>query len=149
MSRLTTTYVLPLKDDVEKLKHPPTEYSFIDQDHSVEFVVSRLKEDFEKKSKDGKLKRKLNKYNHRTSQKGYANLVEEMGEFLYKEKKDVANVIDDVLDNQKIRNLSGGDDVPNPSIGWKRSLRNSSRCGEVCHKEKLFPYPDGIKIETK
>ena len=47
MSRLTTTYVLPLKDDVEKLKHPPTEYSFIDQDHSVEFVVSRLKEDFE------------------------------------------------------------------------------------------------------
>uniref|UniRef100_A0A0A0LWT3 Ubiquitin-like protease family profile domain-containing protein n=1 Tax=Cucumis sativus TaxID=3659 RepID=A0A0A0LWT3_CUCSA len=122
------------KDDVEKLKHPPAEYSFIDQDHWDEFVASRLKEDFEKKSEDGKLKRSLYKYNHRTSRKGYANLVEELrassssdqidrsivwkhasfdrkGEFPDKETMDVANLIDDLMGNQKGRSLSDGDDV--------------------------------------
>ncbi|KAL4013514.1 hypothetical protein IC575_025686 [Cucumis melo] len=44
--RLTTTYVLPFLDDVEKLKFPSNEYSFIDQQHWTEFVASRLKEDF-------------------------------------------------------------------------------------------------------
>ncbi|KAL0559420.1 hypothetical protein IC582_004029 [Cucumis melo] len=44
--RLTTTYVLPFLDDVEKLKFPPNEYSFIDQQHWTEFVASRLKEHF-------------------------------------------------------------------------------------------------------
>ncbi|KAL4017072.1 hypothetical protein IC575_024746 [Cucumis melo] len=44
--RLTTTYVLPFLDDVEKLKFLPNEYSFIDQQHWTEFVASRLKEDF-------------------------------------------------------------------------------------------------------
>ncbi|KAL4014103.1 hypothetical protein IC575_026295 [Cucumis melo] len=44
--RLTTTYVLPFLDDVEKLKFSPNEYSFIDQQHWTEFVASRLKEDF-------------------------------------------------------------------------------------------------------
>ncbi|KGN65585.2 hypothetical protein Csa_019813, partial [Cucumis sativus] len=69
-----------------------------------------------KKSEDGELKRKLYKYNHRTSRKGYANLVEELrassssdqidrsivwkharldrkGEFPDKETMDVANLI--------------------------------------------------------
>ena len=32
----------------------------------------------QKKSEEDKLKRKLYKYNHRTSRKGYANLVEEL-----------------------------------------------------------------------
>ncbi|TYK00984.1 transposase [Cucumis melo var. makuwa] len=41
-----TTYVLPFLDDVEKLKFPSNEYSFIDQQHWTEFVASRLKEDF-------------------------------------------------------------------------------------------------------
>ncbi|KAL0561442.1 hypothetical protein IC582_001869 [Cucumis melo] len=44
--RLTTTYVLPFLDDVEKLKFPPNEYSFIEQQHCTEFFASRLKEDF-------------------------------------------------------------------------------------------------------
>ncbi|KAL4038060.1 hypothetical protein IC575_001665 [Cucumis melo] len=44
--RLTTTYVLPFLDDVEKLEFSPNEYSFIDQQHWTEFVASRLKEDF-------------------------------------------------------------------------------------------------------
>ncbi|KAA0051212.1 uncharacterized protein E6C27_scaffold1250G00110 [Cucumis melo var. makuwa] len=39
--RLTTTYVLPFLDDVEKLKFSPNEYSFIDQQHWTEFVASR------------------------------------------------------------------------------------------------------------
>ncbi|KAA0041952.1 uncharacterized protein E5676_scaffold306G001630 [Cucumis melo var. makuwa] len=76
--RLTTTYVLPFLDDVEKLKFPPNEYSFIEQQHCTEFFASRLKEDFKKKSENGKEKRKQHKYNHRTSRKGYANLLEEL-----------------------------------------------------------------------
>ncbi|TYK31614.1 uncharacterized protein E5676_scaffold12478G00010 [Cucumis melo var. makuwa] len=44
--RLTTTYVLPFLDDVEKLKFMPNEYSFIEQQHWIEFIASRLKEDF-------------------------------------------------------------------------------------------------------
>ncbi|TYK18865.1 uncharacterized protein E5676_scaffold204G00670 [Cucumis melo var. makuwa] len=59
--RLTTTYVLPFLDDVEKLKFSPNEYSFIDQQHWTEFVASRLKEDFKKKSENGKEKRKKHK----------------------------------------------------------------------------------------
>ncbi|TYK02851.1 hypothetical protein E5676_scaffold218G00510 [Cucumis melo var. makuwa] len=76
--RLTTTYVLQFLDDVEKLKFPLNEYSFIDQQHWTEFVASRLKEDFKKKSENGKEKRKKHKYNHRTYRKGYANLMEEL-----------------------------------------------------------------------
>ncbi|KAA0043113.1 uncharacterized protein E5676_scaffold78209G00050 [Cucumis melo var. makuwa] len=75
---LTTTYVLPFLDDVEKLKFPLNEYSSIEPQYWTEFVASRLKEDFKKKSENGKEKRKKHKYNHRTSREGYANLMEEL-----------------------------------------------------------------------
>ncbi|KAE8649268.1 uncharacterized protein LOC105435199 isoform X1 [Cucumis sativus] len=162
--RLTTTYVLSLKDDVENLKRPPAEYSFIDEDHWDEFVASRLKEDFEKKSEEDKLKRKLYKYNHRTSRKGYANLVEELrasslsnqidrsivwkhahldhkGEFPDKEMKDVANVIDNLLGNQKTRSLYGSDDVLNQALGVKDRLGITLRRGEVRDYEKNIFIP--------
>ncbi|KAA0051328.1 putative serine/threonine-protein kinase nek2 [Cucumis melo var. makuwa] len=58
--RLTTTYVLPFLDNVEKLN----EYSIIKQQHWTEFVASWLKEDFKKKSENGKEKQKQHKYNH-------------------------------------------------------------------------------------
>ncbi|KAA0035426.1 uncharacterized protein E5676_scaffold862G00180 [Cucumis melo var. makuwa] len=76
--RLTTTYVLPFKDSVEKLKFSLNEYSFIEQEHWNEFVASRLKEDFRKKSEEVKEKWKQHKYNHRASRKRYANLIEEL-----------------------------------------------------------------------
>ncbi|KAA0036130.1 uncharacterized protein E6C27_scaffold338G00370 [Cucumis melo var. makuwa] len=85
--KLTTTYVLPFLDDVEKLKFPPNEYSFIYQQHWTEFVTSRLKEDFKKKSENGKEKRKKHKYNHGTSTKGYTNLMEELDELVAIQKK--------------------------------------------------------------
>ncbi|KAA0046954.1 uncharacterized protein E6C27_scaffold230G001320 [Cucumis melo var. makuwa] len=57
-SSLTTKHVLPYKKDLEKLKDPPTEYSFIDREHWNIFVASRLTEQFEKKArttKDGEI----------------------------------------------------------------------------------------------
>ncbi|KAA0037177.1 uncharacterized protein E5676_scaffold832G00860 [Cucumis melo var. makuwa] len=72
--RLMKTYVLLFLDNVEKLKFPPNEYSFIEQQHLTEFVASLLKEDFKKKSENGKEKWKQHKYIHRTFRKGYANL---------------------------------------------------------------------------
>ncbi|KAA0038005.1 uncharacterized protein E6C27_scaffold36G001940 [Cucumis melo var. makuwa] len=77
-SSLTTKHVLPYKKDLEKLKNPPTEYSFIDREHWNIFVASRLTEQFEMVSNKGRERRKNNKYNHRMSRKGYANLTEEM-----------------------------------------------------------------------
>ncbi|XP_050939316.1 uncharacterized protein LOC127148927 [Cucumis melo] len=77
-SSLTTKHVLPYKKDLEKLKDPPTEYSFIDREHWNIFVASRLTEQFEMVSNKGREWRKNNKYNHRMSRKGYANLTEEM-----------------------------------------------------------------------
>ncbi|KAL4033002.1 hypothetical protein IC575_006086 [Cucumis melo] len=77
-SSLTTKHVLPYKKDLEKLKDPPTEYSFIDREHWNIFVASRLTEQFEMVSNKGRERRKNNKYNHRMSRKGYANLTKEM-----------------------------------------------------------------------
>ncbi|TYK04227.1 uncharacterized protein E5676_scaffold24967G00360 [Cucumis melo var. makuwa] len=95
--RLTTTYVLPFLDDVEKLKFLPNEYSFIDQQHWIEFVASRLKEEFKKKSENGKEKRKKHKYNHRTSRKRYANLMEELDELVATQKTTNAFDEEDIL----------------------------------------------------
>ncbi|XP_050939334.1 uncharacterized protein LOC127148943 [Cucumis melo] len=77
-SSLTTKHVLPYKKDLEKLKDPPTEYSFIDREHWNIFFASRLTKQFEMVSNKGRERRKNNKYNHRMSRKGYANLTEEM-----------------------------------------------------------------------
>ncbi|KAL4028555.1 hypothetical protein IC575_011752 [Cucumis melo] len=77
-SSLTTKHVLPYKEDFERLKNPPIEYSFIDREHWNIFVASRLTEQFEMVSNMGLERRKKNKYNYRMSRKGYANLVEEI-----------------------------------------------------------------------
>uniref|UniRef100_A0A9I9EDG5 Uncharacterized protein n=1 Tax=Cucumis melo TaxID=3656 RepID=A0A9I9EDG5_CUCME len=55
--RLTTTYVLPFLDDVEKLKFLSNEYSFTDQQHWTVFVASLLKEDFKKASSSDEIDR--------------------------------------------------------------------------------------------
>ncbi|KAA0040471.1 uncharacterized protein E5676_scaffold278G00620 [Cucumis melo var. makuwa] len=57
---------------------PPEKYSFIEQNHWEEFVRSRLSETFQEKRKLQQDRRSKNKYNHKISRKGYANLKEEM-----------------------------------------------------------------------
>ncbi|KAA0045189.1 uncharacterized protein E5676_scaffold325G00390 [Cucumis melo var. makuwa] len=110
--RLTTTYVLPFLDDVKKLKFPPNEYSFIDQQHWTEFVASRLKENFKKKSENGKEKRKKYKYNHITSRKGYANLMEKLFPFF-------ALVLDEFVATQKTTNAFGEKNILTRALGGK------------------------------
>ncbi|KAA0045609.1 uncharacterized protein E6C27_scaffold243G001190 [Cucumis melo var. makuwa] len=132
--RLTTTYVFPFLDDVEKLKFPPNEYSFIEQQHWTEFVASRLKEDFKKKSENGKEKRKKHKYNHITSRKGYANLMEEL---------------DELIATQKATNAFGEEDI------LTRALDGNDHPGIVCSvgkyvtKKKYFHTATQQKINEK
>ncbi|KAA0032239.1 putative serine/threonine-protein kinase nek2 [Cucumis melo var. makuwa] len=77
---LTTKYIIPHKDEPQLLQVPPEKYSFIEQNHWEEFVRSRLSETFQEKRKLQQDRRSKNKYNHRISRKGYANLKEEMKE---------------------------------------------------------------------
>ncbi|KAA0062144.1 uncharacterized protein E6C27_scaffold89G005130 [Cucumis melo var. makuwa] len=102
-SSLTIKHVLPYKEDLEKLKNPPTEYSFIDREHWNIFVTSRLIEQFEMVSNNGHEWRKNNKYNHRMSQKCYANLAEEMV------RKEYGGLIDRALLWKKARTTKDGE----------------------------------------
>ncbi|KAL4018023.1 hypothetical protein IC575_021610 [Cucumis melo] len=158
--RLTTTYVLPFLDDVEKLKFPPNEYSFIDQQHWTEFVASRLKEDFRKKSENGKEKRKKHRYNHRTSRKGYANLMEELkalssdqidrsivwkqarmdrkGQISDEETKEVVNLIDELVATQNTTNAFGEEDILTRALGGKDRPGILRGVGKYVTKKKYF-----------
>ncbi|KAA0043643.1 putative serine/threonine-protein kinase nek2 [Cucumis melo var. makuwa] len=75
---LTTKYIMPHKDEPQLLQVLPEKYSFIKQNHWEEFVRSRLCETFQEKRQLQQDRRSKNKYNHRISRKGYANLKEEM-----------------------------------------------------------------------
>ena len=104
-SRLTTNYIIPYLDQPELLKFPPDDYRFINVDHwsafvaersSPQFLVSLLKDFnylrlhnykmwmmnlvsvFQIKRVTQQETRKKNKYPHRISRKGYANLEEEL-----------------------------------------------------------------------
>ncbi|KAL0551438.1 hypothetical protein IC582_010526 [Cucumis melo] len=132
--RLTTTYVLPFLDDVEKLKFPPNEYSFIDQQHWTEFVASRLKEDFKKKSENGKEKRKKHKYNHRTSRKGYANLMEEL---------------DELVATQNMTNAFGEENILTRPLGGKDRLGILRGVGKYVTKKKYFHTTTQQKTNEK
>ncbi|KAA0063983.1 uncharacterized protein E6C27_scaffold616G001470 [Cucumis melo var. makuwa] len=144
--RLTTIYVLQFIDNIEKLKFPANEYSFIEQEHWTEFVASRLKEDF--------------KYNHQTSRKGYANLMEELkasssyqidrsivwkqacmdrkGQISDEEMKEVVNLIDELVATQKITNALGEEDILTRALGGKDHPRIVSGVGKYVTKKKYF-----------
>ncbi|KAL0537101.1 hypothetical protein IC582_026071 [Cucumis melo] len=132
--RLTTTYVLPFLDDVEKLKFSPNEYSFIDQQHWTEFVASRLKEDFKKKNENGKEKRKKHKYNHRTSRKGYANLMEEL---------------DELVATQNTTNAFGDGDILTRALGGKDRPGILRGVGKYVIKKKYFHTATQQKANEK
>ncbi|KAL6223071.1 hypothetical protein ACLB2K_006461 [Fragaria x ananassa] len=71
-STLTTHYVMPFKDSPEKLENPPDDYRCIPKLHWSLFVEDRISEEFKELREVQSAKRKLNKYNHRMSRKGYA-----------------------------------------------------------------------------
>jgi hypothetical protein len=45
-SKLTTHYIIPHKDEPEKLEYPPADYNFIEKAHWDIFVVDRLSLEF-------------------------------------------------------------------------------------------------------
>uniref|UniRef100_A0A9I9EF83 Uncharacterized protein n=1 Tax=Cucumis melo TaxID=3656 RepID=A0A9I9EF83_CUCME len=85
----------------------------------TEFVASRLKEDFKKKSENGKEKQKKHKYNHITFRKGYANLMEEL-------KASSSNQI-----NRSIVWKQARMDHPQLFINTKGGIENSKELVEV------------------
>ncbi|KAA0036438.1 uncharacterized protein E5676_scaffold360G00980 [Cucumis melo var. makuwa] len=169
--KLTTIYVLPFLDNVEKLKFPSNEYSFIDQQHWTEFVASRLKEDFKKKNETGKEKRNKHKYNHRTSRKGYANLIEELkassldqidrsivwkqarmdhkGQIPDEETKKVVNLIDELVATQKTTNAFGEEDILTRTLGGKDCPGIVCGVGKYVTKKKYFNTATQQKTNEK
>ncbi|XP_074338922.1 uncharacterized protein LOC141677085 [Apium graveolens] len=75
---LTTKYIMPYAHEPEILKHPPADYSFIERAHWEMFVAKRTTAEFLELHDTQSKRRELNKYNHRMSRKGYANLEQEM-----------------------------------------------------------------------
>ncbi|KAI3903813.1 hypothetical protein MKW92_016772 [Papaver armeniacum] len=77
-STLTRKYVLPFKEEPDRLIHPPPMYRFIKQEHWVEFVKSRLNDAFQALHEAQSERRGKNIYPHRLGRTGYAGLVEKM-----------------------------------------------------------------------
>ncbi|KAL6579050.1 hypothetical protein OROMI_009266 [Orobanche minor] len=77
-SRLTSLYIVPYLNEPEKMKYPPKDYKFINQDHWTQFVAYRSSPSFLTMRKVQQMKRQRNMYPHRLSRKGYAGLEEEL-----------------------------------------------------------------------
>ncbi|KAL6191622.1 hypothetical protein ACLB2K_038012 [Fragaria x ananassa] len=61
-----------IQDSPEKLENPPDDYRCIPKLYWSLFVEDRISEEFKELREVQSAKRKLNKYNHRMSRKGYA-----------------------------------------------------------------------------
>ncbi|KAL8099803.1 hypothetical protein AgCh_032166 [Apium graveolens] len=98
-SNLSRKYVLHYIHEPEALKYPPEDYNFIEKAHWDMFIAQRTTDEFleihDKQSK----RRELNKYNHRMSRKGYANLEQEMAKMkkAVREGEVTVSGVDDVL----------------------------------------------------
>ncbi|XP_040367479.1 uncharacterized protein LOC112180552 [Rosa chinensis] len=79
-SKLTNMYIIPYMDEPELLENPPDDYRSITKDTWHQFVADRLSATFQEIREAQIAKRKENKYPHRMSRKGYANLMEELSE---------------------------------------------------------------------
>ncbi|KAA0061183.1 transposase [Cucumis melo var. makuwa] len=124
--RLTTTYVLPFLDDVEKLKFSPNEYSFIDQQHWTEFVASRLKEDFKKASSSNQIDRSIVWKQARMDRKG---------QIPDEKTKEVVNLI---VTTQNTTNAFGEEDILTRALGGKDRLGILRGVGKYVTKKKYF-----------
>ncbi|XP_061987927.1 uncharacterized protein LOC133706413 isoform X2 [Rosa rugosa] len=91
-SKLTTQYIIPHKDEPELLEYPPADYNFIEKAHWDIFVADRLSDEFMEVHKVQKKKREKNKYPHRMSHKGYANLEAELSESVPESELDRATM---------------------------------------------------------
>ncbi|RVW34225.1 hypothetical protein CK203_102204 [Vitis vinifera] len=76
--KLTKKYILPFKNDPEKLKKPPSIYPFIQEDHWRQFVKDRLSEHFNEYRKVQKSRRDKHIYNHYLGRKGYARFEQDI-----------------------------------------------------------------------
>ncbi|KAL6315713.1 hypothetical protein AAG906_006575 [Vitis piasezkii] len=76
--KLTKKYILPFKNDPEKLKKPPPIYPFIQEDHWRQFVKDRLSEHFNEYRKVQKARRDKHIYNHYLGRKGYARFEQDI-----------------------------------------------------------------------
>ncbi|RAL49561.1 hypothetical protein DM860_018220 [Cuscuta australis] len=76
-STLTCKYILPLRDEPERQRTPPEDFSFSEKNHWDIFVDDRLSPEFLKVHDEHVKRVKENKYPHRLSRKGYANLEQE------------------------------------------------------------------------
>ncbi|XP_062015019.1 uncharacterized protein LOC133731647 isoform X2 [Rosa rugosa] len=79
-SKLTKLYIIPYLETPELLQFPPDDYRSIEQEDWDTFVADRTSHTFQELRHAQILKRKENKYPHRMSRKGYANLQEELSE---------------------------------------------------------------------
>ncbi|KAA0047610.1 transposase [Cucumis melo var. makuwa] len=105
------------------------------QQHWTEFVASLLKEDFKKKSENGKKKWKQHKYNHKTSRKGYANLIEEL---------------DELVDTQKTTNAFDEEDILTRALGGKDHPGIVCGVGKYVTKKKIKEFKDELlKMKEK
>ncbi|KAL0533258.1 hypothetical protein IC582_030474 [Cucumis melo] len=134
--RLTTTYVLPFLDDVEKLKFPPNEYSFIDQQHWTEFVASRLKEDFKKASSSDQIDRSIVWKQARMDRKG---------QIPDEETKEV----DELVATQNTTNAFGEEDILTRALGGKDRPGILRGVGKYVTKKKYFHTATQQKTNEK
>ncbi|KAJ0046819.1 hypothetical protein Pint_05168 [Pistacia integerrima] len=75
---LNKNFIIPFVDKSGKLVRPPPQYNFIRKSPWEEFATKRSSKNFQTLGTKLKEKQTKNKYNHRLSRKGYANLIEEI-----------------------------------------------------------------------
>ncbi|KAL4033583.1 hypothetical protein IC575_006682 [Cucumis melo] len=138
--KLTTIYVLPFLDNVEKLKFPSNEYSFIDQQHWTEFVASRLKEDFKKASSLDQIDRSIVWKQARMDHKG---------QIPDEETKKVVNLIDELVATQKTTNAFGEEDILTRTLGGKDCPGIVCGVGKYVTKKKYFNTATQQKTNEK
>ncbi|KAL0539848.1 hypothetical protein IC582_024069 [Cucumis melo] len=134
--RLTTTYVLPFLDDVEKPKFLPNEYFFIDQQHWTDFVASRMKEDFKKASSSDQIDRSIVWKQARMDRKGQIS---------DEETKEV----DEFVATQNTTNAFGEEDILTRALGGKDRLGILYGVGKYVTKKKYFHTATQQKINGK
>ncbi|KAL5555461.1 hypothetical protein UlMin_037697 [Ulmus minor] len=71
--KIAKNWMLPSKDNPEKLRKPPKEYNFISPKEWETFVAIRLSVKFKKISEQASLTVREKKYHHQLSRRGYAN----------------------------------------------------------------------------
>lgn len=109
---LTRKFILPYKNNKERLSRPPQLYEFIEQSQWEAFVASRLSPAFEVVHKEQKERREKCEYNHRLSRKGYVGLEDQLEETMPIEE------IDRSLLWRKAREDKQGN-IPDPKVAEK------------------------------